>query len=222
MNGNSPIINHNSSLNPTSSLSAAQVPPNQIEIQDEITSKPMIQSQSHSSSPVNFSSRSLNQKSLSMILNNHSKSSSFINHPHEPVDQVRLLKAQVQELERSYENAMKQLDKYEKEDYAFKLKREENSSDNNSNTDNGSEINNYDSKTNNNDNNNVDSPSSFSFSDDHRKSSHNYGKRRYNRSSSPDIEREAFENIRFKRVSSNVLKYYINILTSPIHRRKFA
>ncbi|TIA76253.1 hypothetical protein E3P92_00093 [Wallemia ichthyophaga] len=112
-----PFVNHYSSINPASSLAtqAAQVP-YQSEVSEQVTSRPMLQS--HTSSPIipyqaHTHSRPMSQ-SLSAILNSHHKSASASNNSYEPVDQLRLLKAQVQELERAYEGALDKLDRCDK------------------------------------------------------------------------------------------------------------
>lgn len=184
---NAPFINHYSSINPTSSLSAAQVPP-QSEVKEEVATRPVLQS--HSSSPIipqHSQSRPMSQ-SLSAILSSHQKSMSY--NSYEPVDQVRLLKAQVQELERAYEGALNKLDKYEKfED----LNNTKNSFEKDNSTESSSETMEFDNL-----NKDVQSPTEE-------------GPRRSNRSKdfrhdvdTDNLDSEQFENIRFKRTEMRI------------------
>ncbi|TIC70542.1 hypothetical protein E3Q02_00483 [Wallemia mellicola] len=190
---NASFINHYSSINPTSSLSAGQVP-QQTEIKEESASRPMLHS--HSSSPIipqhSTTSRPMSQ-SLSAILSNHQKSLNYHSqyNSHEPVDQVRLLKAQVQELERAYEGALNKLNKYEKFEELNNNNNSKVGSDKDNSTESASDNMEVDSQSKDQQTPPVDPP---------RRST----RPKNFRYDSADIDNEQFENILFKRTEMRI------------------
>ncbi|TIB91553.1 hypothetical protein E3Q19_02369 [Wallemia mellicola] len=192
---NASFINHYSSINPTSSLSAGQVP-QQTEIKEESASRPMLHS--HSSSPIipqhSTTSRPMSQ-SLSAILSNHQKSLNYHSqyNSHEPVDQVRLLKAQVQELERAYEGALNKLNKYEKFEELNNNNNSKVGSDKDNSTESASDNMEVDSQSKDQQTPPVDPP---------RRSA----RPKNFRYDSADIDHEQFENILFKHYRGAVVE----------------